>query len=554
YSKEVRLEIERLLDVLDPDSSRLPRPPPVPKHSWPVAWATHIISFLTSFFQAVVTSMATLEIRNITRKYSSVSLGLGGALLYWTAILAGACVVLHSLNLYLLWIGWRKELRKEEEVELPPDDIKDIQEQSSLATSVSISSVNNSTAEQWYISSVATTGFSVQNVQTWKGKLFLQTIGLVGYVNIGLIILLGSRIILKHLRMFTLKTLMRFQKERERRGLLKAKENEEHQRESSFTQLTAVFNRRAMSETAYDVPLCKSNVQPPAACPPPSPDGNGTSQPTSELQRRPSQLGRSAPSLISTISNDKFKNHNLTPNSAFLLPMNRTGSGAVLKGTKVDNKVSPLPPQPSVQASAVMEEDSRKNNVLIHVSGGEDDANSSGSFSFSRPFGQAVSEFFSMQNFSLQNVRSRFGMGSSTDSLTREKTIVESLEEQLDIITAVAIIIFIWIGGGVVFFLTESWSFVDGTYFMFSILTTTGYGDLYPSSPGGRIAVYIFSFLGIGIWAFVLTVLVNKLQTFSTSIHFWKKVSGGKPGLHIKKENKGIIEEPEDKDEEDSDG
>lgn len=61
------------------------------------------------------------------------------------------------------------------------------------------------------------------------------------------------------------------------------------------------------------------------------------------------------------------------------------------------------------------------------------------------------------------------------------------------------------------------WSYGDSIYFMVITLTTIGYGDLSPSTPGGKVFVIFFGAIGLAIVAATLgyftSVLVDALRS-----------------------------------------
>ncbi|KAI3662492.1 hypothetical protein MP638_003632 [Amoeboaphelidium occidentale] len=70
----------------------------------------------------------------------------------------------------------------------------------------------------------------------------------------------------------------------------------------------------------------------------------------------------------------------------------------------------------------------------------------------------------------------------------------------------IAIALVVWFVGAAAFSALESWSYTDSLYFCFVTLSTIGYGDFVPQTPGGLILVNYYVFLGIGIFASLLNL------------------------------------------------
>lgn len=69
------------------------------------------------------------------------------------------------------------------------------------------------------------------------------------------------------------------------------------------------------------------------------------------------------------------------------------------------------------------------------------------------------------------------------------------------------------VGGGAVFFrVVEDWSWLDSVYFTVITLTTVGYGDLAPSTPGSRAFTIVLILLGIGI----LITFIERVARYAT--------------------------------------
>ncbi len=55
-------------------------------------------------------------------------------------------------------------------------------------------------------------------------------------------------------------------------------------------------------------------------------------------------------------------------------------------------------------------------------------------------------------------------------------------------------------------------SFSDSLWYMVITLTTVGYGDLYPTTPAGKMIGYIFVFGSLGVLGYLISTLSNKYQ------------------------------------------
>ena len=73
---------------------------------------------------------------------------------------------------------------------------------------------------------------------------------------------------------------------------------------------------------------------------------------------------------------------------------------------------------------------------------------------------------------------------------------------------AFAIIIFFVLlaGATIVYSSIEGWRYIDSAYFIVATVTTIGYGDIAPQTDVGKIFTMFFSFLGIGMTFYFLTL------------------------------------------------
>jgi len=71
-----------------------------------------------------------------------------------------------------------------------------------------------------------------------------------------------------------------------------------------------------------------------------------------------------------------------------------------------------------------------------------------------------------------------------------------------------AIIIFLALlsGGTFGYSYIEGWNYLDSLYFTVVTVTTIGYGDIAPQTDIGKIFTIFFSFLGIGMTFYFLTL------------------------------------------------
>ncbi|KAJ3212173.1 hypothetical protein HDU82_003447 [Entophlyctis luteolus] len=113
---------------------------------------------------------------------------------------------------------------------------------------------------------------------------------------------------------------------------------------------------------------------------------------------------------------------------------------------------------------------------------------------------------------------------AASDTLKNEKGCYKKLYIFLDSHSdAVSVMFSIFValfGGAGLFWVFEngSWTYLDALYFNFSLITTTGYGDIYPRSGWGRTFVIVMIFLGLGLWTYFVSALIARVQAGRVSI------------------------------------
>ena len=78
-------------------------------------------------------------------------------------------------------------------------------------------------------------------------------------------------------------------------------------------------------------------------------------------------------------------------------------------------------------------------------------------------------------------------------------------------VAMVFVVLMVWFLGAVVFSSLEGWSYFESVYFCYTTLTTIGYGDVVPSTSGGKFFLRWYIYIGLGTFAFVLS-LVSSLS------------------------------------------
>ena len=80
----------------------------------------------------------------------------------------------------------------------------------------------------------------------------------------------------------------------------------------------------------------------------------------------------------------------------------------------------------------------------------------------------------------------------------------------------------------------EGWNFVDSLYFVVVSITTIGYGDLYPVTNAGKLFTILFSFIGIAMAFYA----VSLISTYVFKKHIDTKVRQLKEKIEEEQETK----------------
>jgi len=72
---------------------------------------------------------------------------------------------------------------------------------------------------------------------------------------------------------------------------------------------------------------------------------------------------------------------------------------------------------------------------------------------------------------------------------------------------AAAVLILLLLCGTLLYQMIEGWSWIDALYFTATTITTVGYGDLVPTHDVSKLITIIYSFLGIGIFLYLMSTV-----------------------------------------------
>jgi hypothetical protein len=94
-----------------------------------------------------------------------------------------------------------------------------------------------------------------------------------------------------------------------------------------------------------------------------------------------------------------------------------------------------------------------------------------------------------------------------------------------------ALVLAIWLIGGIFYYKMEHFSLVDSFYFAATTLTTVGFGDLHPKTTIGKVFTVWYVFVGLGLVLYVLTQVGRYYldRTFTGS----QRLRNRNPNKHI---------------------
>ncbi|GBE19534.1 MAG TPA: two pore domain potassium channel family protein [Candidatus Pacearchaeota archaeon] len=105
------------------------------------------------------------------------------------------------------------------------------------------------------------------------------------------------------------------------------------------------------------------------------------------------------------------------------------------------------------------------------------------------------------------------------------------------IIISVSLFLLVIVGGSFVYHSIEGWSKIDSIYFTVVTVTTIGYGDLAPITDAGKIFTIFFSFVGVGMGLYFLSLI----GSWAFKKHVVSKVTEIKSAVRQQEEVKSEI-------------
>ncbi|KAI9021896.1 hypothetical protein DFJ74DRAFT_756675 [Hyaloraphidium curvatum] len=103
--------------------------------------------------------------------------------------------------------------------------------------------------------------------------------------------------------------------------------------------------------------------------------------------------------------------------------------------------------------------------------------------------------------------------------LFKEEEAIQLWTDRLIAIGMGALTVIWWLGGAGIFCaLQPRWTYLDAVYFVFISITTTGFGDLFPTTAAAWQFWLYFNILTISLWAFAITVVGNLLMNQNATV------------------------------------
>ncbi|KAJ3099385.1 Potassium channel [Physocladia obscura] len=193
--------------------------PPVFEHSWSHALLFSLACVLCAFINSLLITLALSLIINAV-KTSQYMLGIGGAYLYFQASLSWLILLIHLFNIIqVTHLVYKQRVKQSpgtpKKIKLSRGDFDKMRESRIFAivcvvffvwmnaSIVALAAIEHwpfRWAEQWYYATIAGIGFTLNNVQTFAGKVYTQTVAVVAFLLTGFILVLGSGMMLAYLR------------------------------------------------------------------------------------------------------------------------------------------------------------------------------------------------------------------------------------------------------------------------------------------------------------------------------------------------------------------